>query len=173
MINNEIKVTSEELIKLACKRFTTHATEKPDALLAEVIHDLYPNQDSMIIRSASLENSTANLIDKINRKAAEYENEFIKIGQLSLFGADEHKVPKQLMPKPVFEVREWMAMRSRIEQENLAELRKAVDAQERKADKFAYWNIQVERVYQGVIENNLNPNEVTYEEAVKMSETIQ
>lgn len=172
-MNQDIKVTSQKLIQLASKRFVTHTKEKPSALISGVIHDLYPNQDNMVVQALSLENSIAYLIDKINRDQAENESEFIKIGQLSLFGADEHKIPKQLMPKPVLDVREWMDMRSRIERENANELRKATAAQEIKADKFEHWNMQVERVYQGVINNNMNPAEVTYEEAIKMSETIQ
>lgn len=173
-MNTDIQITAEELIKQSVKRYATEQSTA-EILIAETIHQLYPNHSGDIVRAISLKNSVQNGILKAERMAAAHESEFALIGQLSLLGdlIPEHKVPKQLLSKSTSEMYEWMQNRAKIEQENADELRKAAEAQQNKADKFASWSHSVSSIYHAIIEMKLNPDEVTYAEALKQAQAFQ
>lgn len=168
----DIQITAEELVRAALKRYIT-APSAPDHLLAETIRDIYPNTNGEMVRTRSLENSIAKGVKKIIEDDHEWENKFLAVGQMSLFGdlIPEHKIPSRLLDTSVRETLDWMETRARIEQENADELRRAADAQQRKAERFAKWLSAVLQVYQSILEAGMNPETITYAQAIKHAET--
>lgn len=166
-------ITSEQLITRALKRYET-TNENPDTLLASVIADIHANTDSATIIRQAVTNSVAEGIRKKERQAMAKEADFQAIGQMSLLGdlIPEHKVPASMVSKSAAEVNAWMENRAAIEAENLTELRNAVEAQKRKADRFNTWANATRKVCQSLEHAGINPNEMTYAEAINKAEAV-
>ena len=174
-MNTDITITVDQLIHAALKRYALNQTIDTEILLAQTINDLYPNGNGETVRAKVLINSLTEAIEKAQRKAAAHENAFAQIAQMALPGIliPEHKIPKQLLPRSVAEVKEWSENRAAIERENADELRRAAKSQERKAEKFENWSKAVDAVYQAILDMGLDPESVTYEEAIKKAETFR
>lgn len=168
-----IQITAEQLVREALHAYKTDHAD-PDVLIGKTIARLYPNADGVTVRAIALTNSVTEGIAKLERQAAASESEFYLAGQMSLLGEiiPEHKVPKGLMSKPASEMDDWMRDRAAIERENAQELRRAADAQERKAKRFEHWSEVVHRVCVILNENGINPAEVSYAEALKKAEAV-
>jgi hypothetical protein len=173
-MNVDIQITAEDLVRAAVKRYVLKPAD-PEMLLAETIRDLFPSTNGEVVRNKALENSVLRGIEKTDRERHANESAFLLVGQMSLFGdlIPEHKIPEQLLSKSVRETQEWMETRARIEQENAEELRRAAAAQERKAEQFRRWLAAVNSVYQAILEAGLNPETLTYAQAIQQAETLQ
>lgn len=103
------------------------------------------------------------------------EDEFKRIGQMDLFGnmIPEHKVPKIMMERSCAEVSEWMEQRAKIERENLEELLIAVKKQQSKSAKFDQWYNAVQLVKSTIEKIGLDPERISYEEAINKAQTHQ
>jgi hypothetical protein len=168
-----IRITAEQLIKETLS--TYKAKEAPaDILLAQTIKRLYPNEDAMTVRATVLENSIAAGIKRLMAGAIAAESDFMRCGQMSLFGEliPEHTVPRSLINKSAQGMADWMDNRARMERDNADELRRAADAQERKARRYEQSSQAVLRVVEALRAAGLNPEEVTYAEALAKAETL-
>lgn len=172
-MNSDIKITAEQLVKESLQSYKTDHSE-PAVLVANTIQRLFPNSDSVTVRCMAIENSVEEGILKLERQAAATESEFRQCGQMSLLGEliPEHKVPVGLINKSTAEMDEWMANRAAIERENADELRRAAEQQERKAMRYEQWSEAVHKVAITLIDNGLNPAEISYAEALAKAETI-
>lgn len=172
-MSTEIQITAEQLVRESLKRYVVEHAD-PDQLIAETIRQLYPNSNGETVRAQALANSVAEGIKRMERQAATHESEFRKIGQLSLLGEliPEHCVPHQLMEKSTAEMRDYMANRAEMEKQNADEMRAAAVRQEEKARRFEAWSDVVTKVYRAVVDMGLNPEVVSYAEALSKAEKV-
>jgi hypothetical protein len=168
-----ITITSEQLVKTALQRYRLDNADA-DILLATVITETHPNDEPATVVRQSVTNSIIDGIRKLERQAAAAEKEFRLCGQMSLFGEliPEHQVPAGLVSKSAAEMNEWMQARAQIERENADEMRRAADAQERKAQRFEQWANSVSRVCHALTDAGFNPQDISYEAALAKAETI-
>jgi hypothetical protein len=172
-MNITIDTTSEQLIKAALQRYKVDHRDA-DILLATVITETHPNAEPATVVRQAVTNSILEGIKKLERQAAASESEFHQFGQMNLFGdlIPEHKVPVGLLNKSAAEMDAWMQQRAEIERENAEEMRRAADAQERKAKRFELWAKSVHQVCTALTDAGFNPQEISYAEAIAKAETI-
>lgn len=168
-----IDITSEQLIKSALSRYKLKH-ESPDMLLANVVAELHSNADSATVIRQAVTNSVKEGITKMERQAMAAEKDFQAIGQMSLLGEliPEHKIPASMVTKSAAEVNAWMENRAQIEQQNLEELRAALDKQTSKAARFAKWATATRQVCETLERAGINPREVSYAEAINKAEAL-
>lgn len=169
----DINTTAEQLIKETLKTYRAERAE-PEVLLAKTIATLHPGINPDVVSQAAQINSIAKAITKLERDALAHESVMQEYGQLSLLGAliPEHKVPKGLINKSAAEMDAWMASRAETEAENAEELRKAAEAQARKADRFAQWSGAVHRVCTTLKDHGIDPEAISYAEALRKAEAF-
>lgn len=169
----DFDVTSEQLIKMALARYKTQH-ESPDVLLSNVIADIHSNTDSATVIRQAVTNSIAEGLRRMERQAMAAEHEFQSIGQMTLFGEPipGHNIPTGLSTRPAAEVRAWMENRAEIERENAGELLAAAKKQEDKASRFSAWASATRKICEALTRAGLDPNEVSYAEAINKAEAV-
>jgi len=169
----KIDITSEQLVKTAMNRYKVQH-ETPDMLLGRVIADMHSNADSDTIIRQAMTNSIAEGILRMERQAMAAAEGFDEVGQMSLLGdlIPDHKIPAAMQTKSAAEVNAWMESRAEIEQENLAELRAAVEKQVEKTARFVSWAAATRKVCDALQKAGMDPAKVTYAEAINKAETL-
>jgi hypothetical protein len=168
-----IDITSEALIKTALGRYKTQH-ESPDLLLSNVIAEMHSNADSATVIRQAVTNSIAEGIQRMERQAMAAEAEFESVGQMSLLGelVPQHKIPSGMKNKTVAEVVAWMENRAEIEIANLEEMRAAFERQEQKTKRFVAWAKAPRQIYEAMVRAGIDPNEVSYAEAINKAEAF-
>lgn len=172
-MHHGIDLTIEDLIRQSLKDHKDTETD-PATAIAETVSRLFPSQDALSVRMICEENSYRRAIDKRNRDRTAAENEFQRIGQLSLFGdlIPEHSVPKSLIPKSAAEMQEWMRSRAQIETENADEAKRYAETVDRKAKRYQRYADAVDRVIDAIETAGFNPEVISYGEAIQKAETV-
>lgn len=169
-----IDITSEQLIKAALNRYKTQH-EAPDMLLGNVIAEMHSNADAATVIRQAVTNSIADGLRRMERQAMAAESEFAAVGQMSLLGdmIPEHKIPAGMQTKSVAEVLAWMENRAEIERQNLEEMRAAFERQEQKTKRFIAWVDGPRKVFNALKGAGLDPEKVSYAEAINKAEALR
>ena len=170
---NNIDITAENLIKKSVDTSRVTPEQSADKLLANTIKQLFGDMEPVDVCFAAIEQSIQAKLESIRRDSMAKQSEFEQIGQLDLDGflVDEHKIPKAMKTQSVAEVDDWMQSRAQIELENAEELRKAYEAQQNKSNRFQQWAYATKTVRVAVERMGLDPQVITYEQAINKAKT--
>lgn len=172
-MSTQINHTAEQLIREAAKRYTIDAGGNPEIVIAQTIRELYPSESGDYVRSAVLVNSMSALIKKIEREAVMREAEFQRIGQMPLLGIEEYTLPASFMGRPFLDGHAWCQARLAMSQEDTAELERALKAQKRREERDRIRAENDQRLYLVLQDHGIDVSGVTYEQALKIAQTLQ
>ena len=83
-----------------------------------------------------------------------------------------HKIPEGMQTKSAAEVNAWMENRAQIESDNLDEMRAAFERQEQKTARYVSWAAATRQVCDALQKAGMDPEKVTYAEAINKAEAI-
>jgi DNA repair exonuclease SbcCD ATPase subunit len=170
--NTAITLTSEQAVNKTIRRAINADINDIDDLendLDQQLKTAYPTFSKLEIYESLVNNRLEEKYEEVVRRAAAAQEEFVTIGQGSLFGdyIESHQVPKTFFEKSVAQLLEEMQRRADSIKEDWEELQRTADAKLEKWNRATHASEQVKKVYNGLKSINKNPSKVPYEEAIK------